>query len=311
MLADSEDRTIVSSLGWVDRGAIWILETGTGHTRSVDLGGAKYLSLHRGTSNHFSAVHHYDSDRLVITAHHFDRPDEILSRCVVSQGSRGIDGPISPWEHVPRHYVAYLEQPAWSEFALVTIQATGNVALQTFDWYDDSYDKGYQGITGTTEIPGSHLLLVSVQRCSKPIVYDPESQCKVGEFALSDGHGNPRFLFRRKKAELWADDYDTIVKVEPDSWRILKTRRLQKSQSGTAQFVGEFSFNRDESICAVARPFSGDIVGLDPRSLRTRYRAKLGGQPLEVSLLSDRRVFARDWKTGDLLQGRLRRAWAA
>ncbi len=311
MLADSEDRTIVSSLGWIDGGAIWILETETGRTRLVDLGGAKYLSLHRGSANHFSAVHHYDADRLVITAHHFDRPDEILSRCVVSQGSREVDGPESPWEHVPRHYVAYLEQPAWSEFALVKIEPTGNVSLQTFDWYDDSYDKGYQGIVGVTEIPGSHLLLVSVQRSSKPIVYDPESQCKVGEVVLSDGHGNPRLFFRRNRSELWADDYDTIVKLEPESWRILKTRKLQKAQSGTAQFIGEFGFNRDESICAIARPFSGDIVGLDPRSLRVRYRAKLGGQPIEVSLLNDRQVFARDWKTGDLLHGSLRRAWAA
>ena len=87
VLADSGERTIVSLLGWIDGGAIWVLETKTGRTRSVDLGGAKYISLHCGRSNHFSAVHHYDSDQLVINVHHFDRPASVLIRFVVSQCS--------------------------------------------------------------------------------------------------------------------------------------------------------------------------------------------------------------------------------
>jgi len=311
VLADPEERTVVSSLGWVDGGTIWVLDVATGRTRSLRVGDAKYLSLHAGRSGHFAAVHHYDADRLVITAHSFSQPDEVLSRCIVSQDDRGIEGSPSPWQHLPRHYVAYLVQPAWSEFALVTVDTSGAVTLQTFEWYDDSYDKGYQGIVGVTEIPDSKLVLVSVQRSSKPILYDPDARRKVGELVLSESHGNPSLYFRRAQSELWAEDYDTLLRVEPGSWRILQSRKLQEAAAGPAQFIGQFTFNSDESICAVARPFSGDVIGLNPKNLRTKYRAKLGRQPLEVALLRDRRVFARDWKSGDLLQGSLRRVWAA
>jgi hypothetical protein len=90
-----------------------------------------------------------------------------------------------------------------------------------------------------------------------------------------------------------------------------RSRKLQEAASGTAQFIGAFAFDEAETLCAIARPFSGDIVGIDPDTLRTKYRAKVGSQPLEVALLRDRRVFARDWKTGNLLTAELSRAWFA
>lgn len=307
MLADPEERTIVSSVGWVDGGAIWVLDVATGRPRSVRVGDARYLSLHAGRAGYFAAVHHYEGDRLAITAHSFSQPGWALSRCVVSRHDRRLEGPSSPWEHLPRHYVAYLVQPAWAEFALVTVDGSRAVTLQTFEWYDDSYDKGYQGIVGVTQIPDSHLVLVSVQRSSKPIVYDPVARCKVGELLLSGNHGNPALYFSRTRSELWADDFDTLLRIEPGSWRILQSRKLQEAAAGTARFIGRFGFNADESICSVARPFSRDVIGLDPKNLRTRYRARLGGQPLEAALLRDRRAIARDWKSGDLLQGSLRR----
>lgn len=310
MLTDPQERTIVSSLGWADAGALWILDVGTSQVHSVVLADAKYLSLHDGDAGHFAVVHHYDDHRLAVTAHSFAKPDEVLSRCAISGDSRRIEGPLSPWSHLPRHYVAYLVQPAWSDFALVTVNASEGLTLQTFDWYDDSYDKGYQGVIGSAEIPSSKLILVSVQRSSTVILYDPEARRKVGDFALSGGYGNPKLHFR-SPTELWADDYDTIVKVEPGTWRVLQIRKMQGAAAGTAQFIGQFAFDVNGTVCAVARPFSGDIVGLDPKSLKTRYRTKVGSQPLEVSVLRDGRVFARDWKTGNLLSGELSRSWFA
>jgi hypothetical protein len=311
MLLSPDEQTIVSSLGWVDRGAIWVLDVATGRVRSVQMGDAKYLSLQAGRAGHFAAIHHYDADRLVITAHSFSCPEDVLGRCVISHSDRRIEGSPMPWENLPRHYVAYLVQPAWSDFALVTVDASRPVSLQTFEWYDDSYDKGYQGIVGVTDVPGSNLLLVSVQRSSKLVIYDPDARRKQGEVALAGNHGNPSLHFRRASPELWADDYDTLLKLEPGSWRILRSRKLQGAAQGTAQFIGQFTFNDDESICAVARPYSGDVLGLNPRTLRTSHRAKLGKQPLEVALLRDGTVCARDWKSGDLLRGKLRRAWFA
>jgi len=56
-------------MGWVDRGALWVLDVASGRAQSIPIGDAKYLSLHAGRSGHFAAVHHYDTDRLIITAH--------------------------------------------------------------------------------------------------------------------------------------------------------------------------------------------------------------------------------------------------
>jgi len=84
-------------------------------------------------------------------------------------------------------------------------------------------------------------------------------------------------------------------------------------QGGTAgldrQFNGSFAFNGDETLCAVARPFSGDVVALDTARFKVTHACRLGRQPLLVALLSDGTVWARDWKTGDVLKGTLKRKW--
>jgi hypothetical protein len=251
------------------------------------------LARHAGRAGHFAAVHHFDGDRLEITAHRCSEPGEVLCRCTIARGTGRIEGPPSPWEHLPRHYVTYFVRPAWSDFALVTVNTHEAISIQTFDWYDESYDKDYQGIVGVTEVPGSNLVLVSVQRSSKPILYDPDSRCKVGELALAGHLGNPRHYFRHREPELWADDYDTLLKIELGTWRVLRSRRVQRAAAGTGQFIGQWAFDRDESLCAVARPYSGDVIGLSPNRLGTKYRAKLERQPFEVALLRDLRVRAR------------------
>jgi hypothetical protein len=35
MLSDSRGSVIISSLGWVDRGALWIMSAGSGHIETV------------------------------------------------------------------------------------------------------------------------------------------------------------------------------------------------------------------------------------------------------------------------------------
>ena len=305
MLADPQERTLVSSLGWVDRGSLWTLQPGTGRVRMHRLGEAEFLSLVAGTDDRFAVVHHHAGARLDITVHAFADPSTVLARCVVEGLERRIEGDAKAWSALPRHYVAYLRQPTWSAYTLVRI-AGGEVALQTFDWYDDHYDKGYQGIVGVTEVPGEELVIVSVQRDSRPVLFDPAAGRKVGDIPLADRHGNPRLSFRRGARELWADDYDTLLVIEPGTWRVLRQVRVQDAPGRTQQFIGHYAFDADERVCAVARPFSGDVLGLDPGTLATVSRAETGGQPLDVAVLRDGRVFAREWKTGELRQAKLR-----
>ena len=311
MIADSKRTIAVSSLGWVDHGALWVYRHDGETIDSAPLSDAKYLSLHAGRNDCFAVVHHYEKERVEVTAHRFSRLDEPEGRVVVAGNEAHFAGETRVWREVAHHYVAYVRGPLWSDFALIALYPDEDrIELQTFEWYGDQYDKGYQGIVGVTEVPGSPLVIVSVQRDSRPILYDPVSRLKRGEITLASRGGNPTLCFREGANELWADDYDTVLKLDGTTFSLLASRRLQGSPAGTAQFIGGFSFDASRALCLVARPFSGDVVAIDSRTLKTRYRCRTGAQPLEATMFGDDLVVARDWKTGAILKGRMRRTWS-
>lgn len=196
---------------------------------------------------------------------------------------------------------------------------------QELDWFfsDRSYDLGYQGIVGGAEVPDSDLVIISVHRDSRLVLHDPVGRRKVGEIDLAGrGRGSPTPRFRKIARELWVDDYDTLVRLDPLDWRLLDALQLQPgsmdpqafrspflpdlelpSLQGVEHraFIGEFAFNLDESACAVARPFSGDVLLLDTRAFKVTARTVTGGYPLDLALMSNGVIFARAWNTGDLL----------
>ena len=310
MLSDTRGTVVISSLGWVDHASLWVFRVSEGAEASLPLSDAKYVSLHSGNRDFFSVMHHFDGDRIEVTVHNFTEPRDAVARAVVGPDGARVLGDSLAWAHVQTNYVSYYAGPFWSDFALVRVKPREElVELQQFDWYNEDYDKGYQGIVGVVEVPGQDLLIISVQRDSRPVLYDPVTRGKIGALDLGGRAGNPRLLFRRHANELWADDYDTILKLESGSWRVLKSRLLQGGVAGTQQFIGQFSFDADETMCVVARPFSGDVIALSTRSLRPRFRCRVDGQPLEAVILPDRSVVARDWKSGALLRGQLQRAW--
>lgn len=310
MLRDITEKHIISSLGWADKSSLWVLDTESEEVEQFPLSGASYLSLHPGKENHFSVVHHFDNNRLEISAHSAFTPEQHLANITLTDSEQRFEGESSVWGHLQKAYVSYFVHQGESAFWLFLIDSVRQqVSFQQFEWYDNSYDQGYQGIIGVVEVPEQNLLLVSVQRDSHPVLYDPHQRRIIRKISLADRGGNPKLRFRSKANELWADDYDTLLKLNPNDWTVQQRKRLQNAEARTAQFIGEFEFNRDESLCAVARPFSGDVIALDTRSFKIRYRCKTGGEPLEVALLKDGRVYARDWKTGSLLKGRLNRSF--
>jgi hypothetical protein len=312
MLTNTAENFVISNLGWVDGGGFWTFRVGEQRARRVALGNAKYLTLQAGTDNHFSVVHHNEGSRVEITVHHFDDLGVALGRAVVEAEGSTVTGAPSIWSHVRTNYTAFYKGPFWSDYALVRVDPSkGNVSLQQFGWYNDEYDKGYQGIVGVTEIPGDSLLLIAVQRDSRLVLYDPIAQTKVGLVELAARGGNPSLFFRPGAKDLWAVDYDTILKLDSSSWRVRAWRRLQAEDSqGAKQFIGDAWFNRGETMCVVSRPFSGDVIVVDPDNLKTRFQCQTGQQPLQAVALADGQVVARDWKTGSLLQGKLRKVGA-
>jgi hypothetical protein len=313
MIANPERTVLISSIGWVDHDGLWRFDVPGGGAERLPLNsGARYLSLHASGSGDFSVGHHFDGARVDVTVHNFADPMNVLARAVVTDRERKIVGDASTWTRVPLLYVEYLGFEPWKDFVLLKLSpATGQIEVQRLEWYDDTYDKGYQGIIGVLELPGEDSALVSVQRSSELVLHDLEIGRKRGSIALRGRGGNPMLQLRDGGNEVWASDYDTVLVLARKNWRIIRSARLEGAAAGTQQFIGEYSFAPDEPICVVARPFRGDVVGVDAATLKIRRAAKLGRQPLEVAALPHREVVARDWKTGDLLRGRLERRWFA
>jgi hypothetical protein len=214
------------------------------------------------------------------------------------------------WATVPLLYVEYLASEPWKDFVLVRLSpSSGEMEIIGLDWYDDTYDKGYQGVIDVVSF--GDCAIFAVQRSSTLIVQSLRNPDIRRAIALADRHGNPRPELRNSDRELWAIDYDTLVVVGTDDGRRLRCIRLQDARQGVNEFVGDFSFSPSGGLCMVARPFSGDVIALDPSTLKTKASCRLGRQPLEVIALSESDLVSRDWKSGDVLRGTLKRRWFA
>jgi hypothetical protein len=302
----SADRTVmVSSMGWVEHDALWVLRATDGKPETASCeSGARWLSLHPGNDPFFAVAHHFGADRFEVTVRCFEAPFQAEARASLSAAGAAFSGDLTLWRQVPRLYVEYTRLEPWASHVLLSIDAEReSIDVQQFAWFDDSYDHGYQGIVGVQEIPNAAFAIVSVQRSGRLVMHDLATGESCGTIDLG-GTGNPDLLLRLDAGELWATDYDRLVVVDTATWRVTRSRRVQEEPFGS--FIGRFAFTRDGTACAVARPFSGDVAVLNPSTLATLCVAELGSQPLDVTVLADGRIVARDWKTGGLLTGRPR-----
>ena len=314
MIADPERTIALSSLGWVDHDALWVFDVVRRTTSAIPLAtGARYASLHYAAgSQRFAVAHHFDGVRYEISVREFTSPGEVRTKAVVEDGQSRLEGDLSAWTDVPRLYVEYLAFAPWKDFVLLRVSpSTGTVEIQRLPWYDDSYDKDYQGVVGALELPNRGSALISVQRSSRLILHDLNTGTKIRSIDLGRRAGNPTLTLRNAGHELWASNYDTLEVVRTSDWQVDRSRRLQGAMIGAQEFIGEYAFAPNDDLCVVARPFSGDVIGVDVRNLKIRQSAKVGRQPMEVTALGHDDVVARDWKTGQLLRGTLKRRWFA
>src|SRR5213593_1409344 len=117
MISNSARTTIISSMGWIDRDALWVFDVRRGRAEQIPLGtGASYLSLHHSGSDHFAVAHHVDDgSRFQLIVHAFDDPGTPLARAVFSESEIHFDGGSAIWTNVPKLYVSYLRF-RWNEY---------------------------------------------------------------------------------------------------------------------------------------------------------------------------------------------------
>jgi len=122
MLLSEDQDLVVSTLGWCDACRLWILETRSGEVSTHQISDAKYLSLHAGMTGHFAVVHHYDSDRLCISAHSLSDPRKPIASVRFGPSGANFEGDSTIWRYVPKAYVAYFKRPALSDFHLFLVE---------------------------------------------------------------------------------------------------------------------------------------------------------------------------------------------
>jgi hypothetical protein len=162
MIANPDRTTLVSSMGWVDHDALWVFDVSTVRAERLPMGsGARYLSLHSSGTNRFSVCHRFDGAGFELTVRNFADPARVQAHAILNENQNQITGDASAWGGVPLLYVDYLRFEPWQEFVLLKIRPeSGDIHVQRLEWYDETYDKGYQGIIGVLEVPGEDFAIV-------------------------------------------------------------------------------------------------------------------------------------------------------
>ena len=297
MIKDSNLKYVISNLGWVDKGNLWIYDSVKNDVENYKLSDAQYLSLHKGENDYFSIGHNYNDNRFEITLHHFLEPIKVICKLSFDNFNISVVGDIDLLCHIPKYYLANLKLNNEFKFHLFKIE---NSQLSLYDekikwYYDGNFDFGYQGLIQVTEYKDE--LIFCVQRDGSIYRYSLISNKIIEKIPLANKCGNPKVTFCDDFSELWVDDYDTLLKVNPNNWKVENSKLLQEADKGTGQFIGSYSISNNSIV--IPRPYSSDILILN-KDLTLKTSIKVDNQPLEAVLL-EKLIVARDWKTGKLI----------
>jgi hypothetical protein len=299
MFLDLAETQILSHAGWGEEYRwLWRYDIATGQEEKIEHFSNGFAFREGSDHRHLLLIDRPQPNTHRCTVRLAAEPLHALATAVHEPGRWTFEGDADLWELVPR----FTNVLAEGRTQLLHIHPE-HPELDPLDWYyHGSYDLAYQGLLEPCEIPGSRVLIMPVQRDSHPVLYDPTVRAVLGHLTLAERGGNPRLVFRRRADEVWADDYDTLLRLRPASWEVLNAVRLQGHDPVQQQFIGRFWLPLDERLCAVARPFSGDVLLVDPSTFAVVVKVRTGKQPLEAVVLGDGTVIARDWQSRQLIQ---------
>src|SRR5262245_58837786 len=102
MISNPDRTVLLSSLGWLDRDALWCFRAAQARFELIPLGsGASWASLHSSDSDYFSVGHHFDGARFELTVRGFSDPGRVLARATAGEGGTAATGDPSIWSWVP------------------------------------------------------------------------------------------------------------------------------------------------------------------------------------------------------------------
>src|SRR6266568_2223964 len=186
MIVNAAGTLALSSFRWVDAGSLWSYALGEPEPKQNNLSDAKWLTLVQGAEDYFALVHHFEDGRVRLTSHSYRNVSETISSIElqiediksndVKVAVSRLAGEGSAWSFLPR---AYVVRPFEEAIVLLIDWSQKATQIQSPSWYKGSYDTMYQGILNVTEVPGSSLLIFSIQRDSEPLLFDPTTSTVV------------------------------------------------------------------------------------------------------------------------------------
>jgi hypothetical protein len=283
----------------VDKGALWTFDLRSQTEGRISVEGAQYLTLRPGSNGLFRLIHHQSADQAV-SIRRVAEPARELASIRYKSGKPAFQGDLDLWKQVDPAMI--IQTSSGPGLRLINAAQEQMVDLDLTWFTNGGYDLGYQGLADCMSMPTAETIVVSVQRSSKLVLIDPKKDKPIGSIELADRGGNPT-LRMVTAHDFLASDYDTLCRVESRSLAVSRSAVLQGAAApNTRQFIGDYDVGF--GTCAVARPFSGDVLLLDSESFKVRGHAQIGGQPLAVCLTSESSVLTRDWKTGRVGIGR-------
>jgi len=304
MIISPSNDTILSSLGWVERGAIWCLRPNHRDAPELIQVANEHITLSVGTDGYFTVS--YFDDGLVAQIRHFDSPGLALVEARIDDVRAHFSGDASLFAFGKQDYLPYFMCKGKATPYYVAIDpASGTVNVKALTWFQDlPLDHGYQGPIDILPTPDFELKWIPIARSSDVLRYDVAKNAVDGWLALGDRGGNPKI---QQVGGGWlAMDYDTLVEIDITNSGAKRSILIQPETSTevapgyrvpSRQFAGDCFVARLSAY--VARPFSGDVAVVNLDRLEIDRTIPVGGQPLEI-VCTEGQVYTRDWQTGEL-----------
>lgn len=317
MIVNKTETKIVAGLTR-KRGDIWIYNVITAKTEHRILPGNLPFIIYHNNGDYFSIKRQFLNSNVVeVSIYNISSLRNSVALMCISDGIPTFQGDLTAWNNVPTSYMIYNGIPgsAAGYALLVIIPEEQRVEIHPMTWYyvDDSYDPERTTPWDVLAVPSSTLTLISIEGAGG-VVYDVATQKVVEKISLGGPGSNRRFYLRSHENEIWTLSRSVLARLNAHS---LKTEDILdlndplryadgKTHAPHVEFGGELSFSLDGTMCAVSRPSNKDIISVDTKRFIVTQRAVVDGEPDEVAVLNDGRVFCLDRYTRTLMQGTLR-----
>lgn len=263
MILDLAESRVIASVTR-NRRDIWLYDLVTTNIEIITMYNNPLIELYYGINEYFSVRKMFQGEnRIEISVYSFANLLQPQAQASIRANVVHFSGESDVWRYVPLVYVAYLELPGEMPSYVLTILKpdTNSVDLQPMRWYyaDAMYDPERTAPWDVIAIPETQLVLISIEGADG-VLYNIETH-HATKISLGGTGGNRKLFLRAAQNEIWTLSRNALVRINLSDFTIVNMLNVQTitggvdthrmgSFTGTA---GEFVFNHDQSLCAVAR----------------------------------------------------------